>query len=263
MSFIEVARGASPLLLGLPHTGTELPDDAAARLSVRGAELADTDWHVDELYAGLAEGLTTVRTRIHRYVIDVNRDPDGSSLYPGKNTTDLCPITDFDGLPIYHDGQEPDTNETARRRDQYHASYHAALVAELERLRDLHGFAILYDCHSIRSQIPFLFDGRLADLNIGTDAGRTCDGSIEAGVHNLCLATGDYTTVLNGRFKGGWTTRQYGRPAEGWHALQMEIAQSAYLTDEAPPWHYDHEKSARLRRHLGTVLRFLQDWRPA
>jgi formiminoglutamase len=262
MSLIEITRGESPLVLGLPHTGTDIPDECLARLNDTGLAIADTDWHIHTLYAGLVDGATTVRTTVHRYVIDVNRDPSGESLYPGQNTTGLCPLTDFDGLPIYLAGQEPDAAEVERRRLAYHAPYHAALEAELQRVKAIHGFAVLYDCHSIRSHIPFLFDGTLPDFNIGTNLGTTCDLQIEAGVLQICKAAGGYTSILNGRFKGGWTTRHYGRTADGLHAIQMELAQSTYLSSEAPPWTYDTPRADRLRTHLKTILETLSDWRP-
>ena len=263
MSFLEITRGESPLVLGLPHTGTHVPSEVAAHLNETGLALADTDWHIERLYDGLVPGVTTVRTRIHRYAIDANRDPSGISLYPGQNTTTLCPTTDFDGRPIYLPGQEPDEPEIARRRAAYHAPYHAALQAELGRVKALHGFAILYDCHSIRSHIPFLFDGTLPDFNIGTNGGTTCAPEIEAAITAICAGASGYSSVLNGRFKGGWTTRHYGQPANGVHAIQMELAQSAYLTTEAAPWSYDEAKSERLRAPLETILETLIRWRPA
>ncbi|WP_299788697.1 N-formylglutamate deformylase [uncultured Marivita sp.] len=262
MTGIEVTRGDSPLVLGLPHTGTDIPDDCRARLNDTGRAMADTDWHIDRLYAGLVPGATSVRTRVHRYVIDVNRDPSGKSLYPGQNTTGLCPLTNFDGAPIYRDGQEPDADEVERRRLAYHAPYHAALAAELDRVKALHGFAVLYDCHSIRSQIPFLFDGTLPDFNIGTNLGVTCALQIQETVLQICKAADGYTSILNGRFKGGWTTRHYGRPEDGLHAIQMELAQSTYLASETPPWSYDALRADRLRGHLKTILQTLSDWRP-
>ena len=262
MSFLEVKRGESPLVLGLPHTGTELPDGIEAALNDTGRVLADTDWHIHDLYEGLIPDVTTVRTRIHRYAIDVNRDPLGESLYPGQNTTTLCPLTDFDGQPIYREGHRPDAAEVDRRRHAYHAPYHAALLAELERVKATHGFAVLYDCHSIRSEIPFLFDGPLPDFNIGTNNGTTCDASIEAAVLARCEAAKGYSTILNGRFKGGWTTRHYGRPDEGFHAIQMELAQSTYMV-ERPPWTYDAARADRLRAHLQAILQDLIRWRPA
>lgn len=260
MSLLELSRADSPLVLGLPHTGTDIPADCAAGLNDTGRAIADTDWHIHELYAGLVEA-TTVRTLVHRYVIDANRDPTGVSLYPGQNTTGLCPLTDFDGQPIYHPGQEPDAAEIERRRATYHAPYHAALAAELARVKAIHGFAILYDCHSIRSQIPFLFDGTLPDFNIGTNNGETCDPAIERATYDICQAASGYTSILNGRFKGGWTTRHYGQPGQGVHAIQMELAQSTYM-QESPDWPYDSAKARALRPHLKTILNTLTAWRP-
>jgi N-formylglutamate deformylase len=261
VSFLDISRGDSPVVLGFPHTGTDLPAAVAAALNDTGRALADTDWHIHDLYAGLVADVTTVRTTVHRYVIDVNRDPAGKSLYPGQNTTTLCPLTDFDGRAIYPEGHAPDEAEIDRRRQAYHAPYHAALEAELDRVKALHGFAVLYDCHSIRSEIAFLFDGTLPDFNIGTDGGRTCAAGIETLVLGRCQAAEGYSSVRNGRFKGGWTTRRYGRPSEGLHAIQMELAQSTYML-ERPPWTYDPRRAEPLRGHLTSILEDLIRWRP-
>jgi formiminoglutamase len=258
---VEVTRGDGPVVLGLPHTGTWLPADAEARLNDTGRARADTDWHIHKLYAGLLPGATTVRATFHRYLIDANRAPDDASLYPGRNTTGLCPLTDFDGRPIYRPGAEPDAAEIAARTAAYHAPYHAALAAEIERVRARHGVAILYDCHSIRSVIPFLFDGTLPDFNVGTNGGATCAPAVEASVMHLCRAATGYSYVLNGRFKGGWTTRHYGRPEAGVHAVQMEVAQSTYMA-EAPPWTLVPDRAERLRAHLQTILETLADLAP-
>ena len=260
---VEVVEGDGPVVLGLPHTGTWLPEDARARLNEVGLALADTDWHVHELYAGLLPGATSVRATFHRYLIDANRGPDDASLYPGQNTTGLCQLTDFDGRPIWREGAEPDAAEIAARKAAWHAPYHAALAAELERVRARHGVAILYDCHSIRSEIPFLFEGLLPDFNIGTNNGASCDPRIEAAVTGICAGAGGYTSILNGRFKGGWTTRHYGRPAEGLHAIQMELAQSTHLAAEAAPFAYDAARADRLRVHLKTILETLAALAPS
>ena len=227
---VSVSKGLSCLVLAMPHTGTWLPDNAHAALNDNGRALADTDWHIDRLYKDLAPEASTVRANFHRYLIDANRDPSGQSLYPGQNTTGLCPLTDFDGNPIYKQGQTPDALMIEIRRCDFHAPYHAALTAELERVREIHGVAVLYDCHSIRSDIPYLFEGCLPDLNIGTYNGATCAPALERAAVNICAAADDYTSVLNGRFKGGWTTRHYGKPERGIHAIQMELAQSTYLS---------------------------------
>jgi formiminoglutamase len=257
MTPVEVKRGDSPLVLGLPHTGTFVPDEIFARLTPLGQMLGDTDWHVDRLYDGLLDGVTTVRANFHRYVIDANRDPSGVSLYPGQNTTGLVPVTNFDGEPLWL--QEPDAHEIEARRLAWHAPYHAALEAELERVRAIHGIAILYDCHSIRSNIPFLFEGTLPDFNIGTNNGETCAPVIEAVVAGICAGAEGYSSVLNGRFKGGWTTRHYGRPGENMHAIQMELAQSTHLATEELPFAYDEAKAERLRVHLKTILNSVAD----
>lgn len=254
MKPVEVTRGDSPIVLGVPHSGTFVPEDIWVKLNDNGKLLADTDWHVDRLYTDLLAGTTMVRANFHRYVIDANRDPEGVSLYPGQNTTTLCPTTDFDGLAIYHDGAKPNAIEIERRRLAWHAPYHAALEAELSRVREKHGIAILYDCHSIRSVVPYLFDGILPDFNTGTNNGTTCDKQIETAVVAATEAAEGYSSVLNGRFKGGWTTRHYGKPETGIHAIQMELAQSTHLQSQMPPFAYDEEKAARLRAHLADIL---------
>ncbi len=260
MNVFEVQRGNSPLVLAQPHGGTFLPDGLSDRLNARGQQLADTDWHIDRLYDSLAPSSTVIRSNIHRYVIDANRDPTGNSLYPGQNTTTLVPLTDFDGLDIWE--VVPDEIEIARRREAFHRPYHDALRAELDRVRAIHGVAILYDCHSIRSNIPFLFKGTLPDFNIGTNMGVTCAPEIEAATARTCAKAEGYSSTLNGRFKGGWTTRHYGRPNEDIHAIQMELAQSTYLAGETPPWSYDTKKADRLRHHLIDILTTLADLAP-
>lgn len=254
MNPVVVAPGEGPVILAFPHTGAHLPPGIADRLDANGRLLADTDWHVDRLYAGLLANATTVRATFHRYVIDANRDPKGASLYPGQHTTELCPTTDFDGRPIWRKGAAPDERDIGERVRRFHAPYHRALEGEIERVRKRHGVAILYDCHSIRSRIPYLFEGVLPDCNIGTFDGASCAPEIAETAQNTCLRANRYTSVLNGRFKGGWTTRRYGDPKRGVHAIQMELAQSAYLHSEAPPFAYDEAKARDLRKLLGEIL---------
>lgn len=255
MDPFTVIRGDGPIVLGMPHTGTWMPEQIFAALNPRGQELADTDWHVNRLYDRLLPRATTVRAMFHRYLIDANRDPSGASLYPGQNTTGLVPMVDFDGAPIWQ--AEPDEAEIAARREAYHAPYHAALRAELERVRALHGVAILFDCHSIRSEIPFLFEGRLPDFNIGDNEGRSCARAITGAVEEVCAGAAGYTSITNGRFKGGWTTRHYGAPEAGIHAIQMELAQATYM-QEAPPWTYLEDRANTTRTHLKTLLNRLE-----
>lgn len=258
MQEVSIHKGRGPIVLGQPHGGTFVPDEIFARLNQTGQALADTDWHINRLYQGIIGDATVVQSHVHRYVIDANRDPEGASLYPGQNTTTLVPLTDFEGDPIWQGGQEPSADEVEDRRRRYHLPYHSALQQELQRVRDQNGVAVLFDCHSIRSHIPFLFEGTLPDVNIGTDGGVTCASEIEFITHEFA-ASSPYSAVLNGRFRGGWTTRHYGRPADGVHAIQMELAQSTYLTAEAAPWDYDPVKADRLRRWLRDILDAIQD----
>jgi N-formylglutamate deformylase len=255
MNPVEVLPGDSPVILGQPHGGTFVPEEIRAKLNPLGRKLADTDWHIGALYEGLLRGATVVRATFHRYVIDANRPPDGESLYPGQNTTGLVPTTDFDGRPIWT--EEPSTAEIARRREAFHAPYHAALAAEVARIHARHGVAVLWDCHSIRSVIPFLFPGTLPVFNIGTNSGATCAPAVAQAATDACTASG-LETVVNGRFKGGWTTRHYGRPETGVHAIQMEMAQHAYLAAEAAPWDFAPAHAAPARAALKIALETIE-----
>jgi N-formylglutamate deformylase len=255
---VELIAGTGPVILAMPHTGLSVPDDVAASLNETGRSLADTDWNIHRLYEGLLPDATVVRATFHRYVIDANRDPSGKSLYPGQNTTGLCPVTDFSGSSIYLDGCEPDAHEIERRRLAFHAPYHAELEAQIKRVHAAHGVAVLYDCHSICSRTPYLFEGVLPDFNIGTNSGTSCAPDIEQTVAAICKNAKAYDSILNGRFKGGWTTRHYGQPQKGVHAIQMELAQSTYM-DEAAPWTYRPDKANQLRQRLKEILEALAD----
>ena len=231
--FLEVERGSAPLVVAFPHGGSDLVG-LDARFGSPWLARRDADWHIAELYdfvRGL--GATTVATRISRAVIDVNRDPSGASLYPGQATTELCPTTTFDGDALYA-GAAPDAGDIEWRRMTFFDPYHAALAAELARLRAIHPRVVLYDAHSIRSRIPRLFAGELPQYNLGTNAGATCAPELQASLENVCAASGQ-SHVCNGRFKGGWTTRHYGAPQRGVHAVQMELAMRGYLTEPAEP----------------------------
>ena len=251
-----VKPGASPVVLAQPHGGTDIPDPIQARLNQHGHARADTDWHISRLYAGLLTDVTIVSTPLHRYVIDANRDPTDQSLYPGQNTTGLCPTTTFDGTEIYLAGQSPSVDEISERQRLYHQPYHDALQQQLARVHQVHGYVILYDCHSIRSLVPYLFDGKLPDFNIGTNSGSSCDQVIESAVQTVCTAATEYRTVTNGRFKGGWTTRHYGNPERGFHAIQMELAQCNYMLEQSP-WSYADSKADKLRVILASILKNL------
>ena len=251
---VELHRGCAPLLVSLPHDGTVLPDAIAARMTPRARQVPDTDWHVARLYAFARElGASILVPRFSRYVIDLNRGEDDVSLYPGQNTTGLVPLVGFDGHPLYLPGQEPDEDEVRLRVASYWRPYHAALRDELTRLRDLHGRVVLWEGHSIRgSDLPFLFDGRLPDLNLGTAGGTSCSPDVQASVERVLAAQSQYDWVVNGRFKGGHITRHYGDPGNGIDALQLETSQRCYM-DEAS-FAYEDAKAAQLQALLRTLL---------
>jgi N-formylglutamate deformylase len=259
--WLSVSRNDAPLLLSVPHAGTEIPAALAARLVSPWLGRQDADWWIDRLYDfGPKLGASLVRTRLSRTVIDVNRDPSGASLYPGQATTELCPTTTFDGEPLYRSGEEPVAAEISQRSAQFHAPYHDALAAEIARLRRKHPRVVIYDCHSIRSRIPRLFDGELPVFNIGTNGGRSCDGALTRAVEEAC-GTAPFSRVTNGRFKGGYITRHCGRPDEGLHAIQMELSFRGYveeptgkITPENWPPEYDAARAAPLRAALESVL---------
>jgi formiminoglutamase len=258
--WLQIHRGDVPLIVSFPHTGTELPDALASQFLSPWLARRDADWWVHELYAFAQQmGATTVRTAVSRSVIDVNRDPSGTSLYPGQNTTGLCPLTTFDNQPLYRDGHGPDDAEIARRRDTWFVPYHDALAAEIARLRAGHGTVVVYDAHSIRSRIPHLFDGQLPQFNLGTNSDTTCDNALTDVVDNLCAMSG-MSHVRNGRFKGGYITRHYSDIPGGVHTLQMELACRGYMhepeavDEHSWPTPLDPDHAAPLRATLQQVL---------
>ena len=261
VEWLQVTEGTSPLLLSMPHSGTQIPEHLAAGLVSHFLATCDTDWWVDRLYDfGATLGATIVQTTLSRTVIDVNRDPLGQSLYPGQATTGLCPVTTFDGVRLYLPGSEPDAAAIADRTRNFFAPYHAALSAQLARLQAQHPHVVLYDCHSIRSRVPRLFAGELPQFNLGTHSAGSCDPRLRAAVAQVCADSG-HSYVLDGRFKGGYITRHYGRPAAAVHALQMELACRGYLAEPdgeltAGNWPapYDPARAAALRATLRHVL---------
>lgn len=252
MNPVTTIQGDGPILLGQPHSGTFVPDSIWSNLTETGQKLLDTDWHIPDLYDGLVPDATIVRANFSRYVIDPNRAPDGDTLYQGHNTTELVPLTTFDAEPLWKTA--PDTTGVENRLEGFHAPYHAAMRQEIERIKAIHGFAILYDCHSIRSRIPHLFEGRLPDLNIGDNGGASCAPAITLAIAKACGEANAISHVVNGRFKGGWTTRHYGRPDQHVHAIQMEICQRLYLRGECLPFEYDPERAEPLRQVLKTAF---------
>jgi len=252
--------GRTPLLVSMPHVGTHIPDEVAADLTEQALTVPDTDWHVDRLYDFLDDlGASVIAATHSRYVVDLNRAPDGSDLYPGRDTTELCPTTGFDRAPLYRDGRRPDGAAIARRVSTWWQPYHTALSAELERLKAMHGVALLWDAHSIASEVPRFFKGRLPDLNLGTNGGVSCDRSLARRVMAVAEAAPGYDAVLDGRFKGGHITRHYGNPGEAVHAIQLELSQRTYM-DEGPPFAFRDDLAGALRPLLRAMLEAVLRW---
>ncbi|HEY8876783.1 MAG TPA: N-formylglutamate deformylase [Roseateles sp.] len=266
MSVFELRQGRVPLLISLPHVGTQIPAELAERLVPRALASEDTDWHLERLYRPLADklGASLIVPRYSRYVIDLNRPPDDQPLYPGASGgTGLVPTRFFSDDPLYRDGAEPDATEVAARREAYWLPYHQALAGELERLRAAHGHALLFDGHSIRSELPWLFEGQLPALNLGTADGASCAPAITERLGALLAGQTRFSQVVNGRFKGGYITRHYGRPAEGQHAVQLEMCQRCYM-DEAcdPSGAYDEALAGQAAPLIEKMLKEMLAWQP-
>ena len=253
MSF-SLHRGSVPLLVSMPHTGTDIPAELQIDYAERALGLEDTDWHLQLLYDFLpALGASVITPRYSRYAIDLNRPPDDAPMYPGASNTELCPTHFFNGDALYKEGRAPDLAERLRRREMYWQPYHDALAAELVRLKAQHGFALLWDAHSIRSEIPWLFEGRLPDLNIGTANGTAAHPSITEATAAACAGAPGVSSIVNGRFKGGYITRQYGRPEQDVHAVQLEKCQCLYM-QEVPPFAYDEALAQEIRPVLKNMM---------
>jgi N-formylglutamate deformylase len=253
-------HGSSPLIVSMPHVGTFIPHSMGAALDACAAQRPDTDWHLPKLYAfAAALDATLIAANYSRYVIDLNRPPDGANLYPGRDTPKLCPTDTFDRRPLYRDAG-PDEREIARRVESIWIPYHRRLENEIARVRATHGVAILWDAHSIASVAPRLFEGRLPDFNLGTADGASCDPALAAALFAaLRRREGFFSSVLNGRFKGGHITRHFGRPAAGVHAIQLEMAQEIYM-DERSPFTFRESQAYRVRAILHDLLETAVDW---
>jgi len=247
-------QGKVPLLVSMPHVGTDIPDEVAAKLAPCAQVRSDTDWHLTDLYAFAEDlGASMLAARWSRYVIDLNRPPEDTNLYPGLDTTGLCPVDTFGRERLYKPGKVPSEAEVQYRLETYWRPYHNQLRAELDRLLALHGRVLLWDAHSIASEVPRFFDGKLPDLNFGTAEGKSCDPGLQETVVNVARAQDQFTFAVNGRFKGGYITRRYGEPQNNVHAIQLEMCQCLYM-DESPPFAYRPERAAQVQPLLAQML---------
>lgn len=259
----QFTPGSTPLLISVPHGGTVIPLDLRERYTPDALTVPDTDWHVPQLYQfALARGAGLLAATHSRYVIDLNRNPDGAVLYAGADNTELCPTTSFAQTPLYQPGMQPCASEVNRRRTQYWQPFHDCLAAELARLQQQHGYAILLDGHSIRAEVPRFFEGRLPDLNLGTADGSSCAPAVQQLAEAVLSSATGFSFGSNGRFKGGAITRRYGQPGQGIHALQLEMVQASYM-DEAPPYVWAPQRAAALMAVLQKLVDALLGLRSA
>ncbi len=258
----DLYPGDGALLVSLPHVGTVIPDDLRGNYVARALQVEDTDWHLEQLYAFVRElGAGLIVPRFSRFVIDLNRPPENTPMYAGANNTELCPTRFFTGDALYRAGQEPDGAEITRRRDTYWRPYHDALRAEMDRIQARHGYALLFDGHSIKSELPWLFEGTLPDLNLGTASGASCAPALRAALQLVLQSQTRFDQVVDGRFKGGFITRSFGRPDAGRHAVQLEMCWSTYMREQ-PPYVVDPVRAQALAPLLRTLVHTMIAWRP-
>ena len=253
MQTYTLHQGTSALFVSLPHDGTALPEDIAARMTPAAQRVPDTDWHVSQLYAFARDlGASMIVPAYSRYVVDLNRPPDDESLYPGQNTTGLCPLVQFSGEPVYLPGEEPTPGEIARRVKRYWRPYHDELAAEIQRIKSVHGRVVLWEGHSIRSVVPFLFDGRLPDFNLGTADGTSCTAGLQRKLVTALESQRKFSFAANGRFKGGYITRHYGDSINGVDAIQLELAQCNYMDEDS--FEYRETKAREVQQAIRAML---------
>ena len=258
----EFRQGRSPLIVSMPHVGSYVPIELRDRMSAAGRMVADTDWDLDLLYRFLwLTDATIITSRLSRYVIDLNRDPEGKPLYAGMNHPSLVPTRDFDEVPLYHPGEEPDQDEIASRLDRYWRPYHGRLAGAVEENRNRHGYAVLFDCHSIRSVVTRYMPGRIPDLNLGTADGASCSPVLRERLAAILRAQDRYSVAVDDVFKGGFITRHYGRPPDGVHSFQLEMSRAVYMQEQPSPV-LDPGKCDTLEPTLKGFIAAAEAWTP-
>jgi N-formylglutamate deformylase len=260
----NLSQGRTPLLISMPHVGSAIPADQVRRYQPRALASEDTDWHLEQLYGDIAAelGAGLIAPHYSRFLIDLNRPPEDTPMYPGAANTELCPTRFFSGEPLYLPDQEPNRAEQLRRRELYWLPYHRALNAELQRLKGLFGYVLLFDAHSICSELPWLFEGRLPDLNLGTVEGRSCAASLRSKLSGVLAQQSAFSQVVDGRFKGGFITRHYGQPEQHQHAVQLEMCWRCYMEEEAAPFAFDGARAAAVQPLLKALLSEMTSWKP-
>jgi N-formylglutamate deformylase len=253
----QLIKGRVPLLISMPHNGEKIPADIANIMTDKGLDVADTDWYMDRLYAFAQKlGAFILIPEYSRYVIDLNRDPDGVDLYPGANSTELCPTTAFDLSPLYQNNQIPSADDISKRITNYWQPYHQTLASTLATLKSQFGKAVLLEAHSIRSEVPRFFTGQLPDFNFGSSDGKSCASALVDAITEIDYTP--YSMVCNGRFKGGYITRAYGQPEQNIHAIQLELSQRTYMHEQAMT--YREEFAEQVQPKLEALVKTLIDF---
>ncbi|MBO6949166.1 MAG: N-formylglutamate deformylase [Rhodospirillales bacterium] len=262
MDIFDFIPGTTPLLISAPHPGTHIPEDIKPRMTDEGLLVADTDWHIPILYDfAPAMGAHFLSATHSRYCVDLNRPPENVNLYPGQDTEGLLPLKTGKSEPVYKEGQEPDDAEIETRRNLYHTPYHAKLAETLAAIKSEHGYALLWDAHSIKSELPRFFEGKLWDINLGTNNGESCDPRLQKDLEAVAGEAAGYTWKMNGRYIGGYITRHYGDPENNIHAVQLELSWATYM-DEFYPFNYRDDLAAGIRPVLQRFIQTMLNFRP-
>lgn len=252
---IEPTSEKVPVILSVPHSGVEFPDELKAHYYPEmTAQPDDTDWFVHDLYNFAPElGITVIHAKYSRWVIDLNRDPESKPLYDdGRIITALVPTTDFLGNEIYIDKKfVPNDQETERRLEHYYWHYYQKIGSLLaERLAEF-GQVLLWDAHSIRRFVPTIRNEPFPDLILGdTDEKSARKEIIEIALNSL--KAGKYGVNHNTPFKGGHITRYFGKPQMQVHALQLEMAKTNYMNDDELV--FNESRAEEMRKVLRPVF---------
>ena len=253
----EFYQGTLPILISMPHNGSQIPEDISGQMQPDALKSVDTDWYLDRLYQfAIDNGCYCINPRFSRYVIDLNRPEDDENLYPGQDTTGLCPTTQFSRAAIYKEGCQPNQAEIDRRIEHYWRPYHNQLQSVLAQIREKFGAALLFEAHSIKSVVPRFFDGVLADFNFGNNNQLSCSPNLIRALESWSCK--DYSKVINGRFKGGYITRAYGKPDANIHSIQLELSQATYMDEVSLS--LDDNKASKVSERLAEMFEIFNDF---
>ncbi len=261
---IEPKQPIVPIILSVPHCGTDFPDEIRNDyVPEMMAAPDDTDWFVHQLYNFATElGITIIHAKYSRWAIDLNRDPESAPLYDdGRIITGLTTTTDFFGKSIYiSDDRIPDQKEVERRLTEYYWPYYNKIQDLLDERLATFGKALLWDAHSIRHFVPTIRKEIFPDMILGNNDETTAHPElIETALHGL--TSGKFGVNHNTPFKGGHITRYFGKPEQNIHALQLEMNKILYMDDEERNFHEEraNEMRAVLKPTFEALIHKLQE----